>query len=179
MRWWRWAQGRGVTPRKWKRQFPGNSWNMPYALDGSICCGCWEWGGEQARNHLGMCISATDWWGTLGQNRGIRAFNNTREQRRHGNPPLANSTLHVHVINSCGEGLVNNSLMPNGYQWDQTMHLADIGRSIHYCTRNKGECATTPWTPGRALALAQESGCNPVQQGPRMYTYAHNYMAWT
>lgn len=83
----------------------------------------------------------------------------------------------MHVINSCGEGLVNNSLMPNGYQWDQTMRLADIGRSIHCCTRNKGECAATPRTPGRALARGQESGCNPVQQGPRMYTCAHNYMA--
>lgn len=85
----------------------------------------------------------------------------------------------MHVINSCGEGLVNNSLMPNGYQWDQTMHLADIGRSTHHCTLNKGECAATPRTPGRALAYGQESGCNPVQQGPRMYTCAHNYMAWT
>lgn len=67
-----------------------------------------------------------------------------RDNKADVNPPLANSTSHVHVINSCGEGLVNNSMMPNGYQWDQTMRLADIGRSTHCCTRNKGERAATP-----------------------------------
>lgn len=46
--------------------------------------------------------------------------------------------------------------MPNGYQWDQTMHLADLGRSIHCCTQNKGALPEPPvelWHVNKNLAV--------------------------
>lgn len=85
----------------------------------------------------------------MGKCNSVMDFNNARQPSR--------PTLHVPVINSCGEGLVNNSLMPNGYQWDQTMHLADTGRSIHCCTQNKGECGSKSpvkfWLVNKNLAV--------------------------